>query len=129
MKELVRRFTQDRQDLLDTLKGFPADRIQDVAFGEWDLQSVLAHLAGWDLYFAEMVRLFKAGEEVPKWGDINAFNEASVAARAGRTWGQVYEEFVSAGEAFIAEYRDLEPALLVYHEGFAPVAPATVARI
>jgi hypothetical protein len=111
MKELVSRFAQVRSDLLETVKDFPADRVEEVVFGKWDLKSVLAHVAGWDSYFTEIVRLMRAGEKIPYWGNIDKYNEASVEKRKGRTFDQVYDEFVRAGEAFIWEYGDLEKGL------------------
>ena len=130
MNELVSRFAQDRQDLLDTLKDFPADRVEEVAFGKWNLRCLVAHLAGWDGFFTELVKLLRAGSKVPYWGEIDAFNEASVQARADWTWKKVYDEFVSAGEAFIAEYGSLEEELWdrrFWAQG--PVTPGQIVEI
>ena len=77
MKELVNRFAQVRRDLLETVSGFPADRIEEALCGEWDIKCVLAHIAGWDTYFTKIVNLLRIGEDVPYWGDIEEFNEAS----------------------------------------------------
>ena len=111
MRELVNRFAQVRADLLGTVKGFSPDRVGETMFGEWDLKRVLAHMAGWDSYFTEIVRLLKAGEEPSYWGSIDEFNQASVQKRESDTWDKVNEEFVRAGAEFIVEYGNLEDGL------------------
>lgn len=104
MQQLVNRFARVRRSLLRALKGFPADRVEVALFGEWNLKCVLAHLAAWDSYFTEILGLLGAGEEVPYWGSIRKFNEASVKKREGWTWDEVHDEFVRAGEEFIEQY-------------------------
>lgn len=111
MNELVNRFAQVRRDLLETVSSFPADRIEETLCGEWDIKCVLAHIAGWDTYFTKIVNLLRIGEDVPYWGDIEEFNETSVREREGRTWDEVRDEFVKAGEEFIEEYSNLEERL------------------
>lgn len=111
MKDRVGQFVQVRGELLEALERFPVEKVGVPVCGTWDLRCVLAHIAGWDEYFVEIVERLKAGEEVPYWGDIDAFNEASVEERKDRTWDEVKDEFVKAGEDFIAIYSDLEEEL------------------
>ena len=111
MNELLGQFSHRRQTLLATLEGLPSDRTGELAFGEWDLQCVIAHLSAWDRYFAEMVKLLRAEAEIPYWGDIDKFNEMSVEKCKAWTWDRVYDEFVQAGQAFIDAYSHLEQAL------------------
>lgn len=111
MKERLTQFAQVRGELLEALARFPVHRIEEPVCGTWDLRCVLAHIAGWDGYFIEIVERLRAGEKVPYWGDVDAFNEASVEERKDRMWDEVKDEFVKTGEDFIATYSDLEEEL------------------
>lgn len=111
MKDRVARFVQARDDLLEALERFPAEKVGEPVCGTWDLRCVLAHIAGWDGYFAEMVERLRTGKDVPYWGDIDAFNEASVEEREGRTLDAVRNEFVKTGAVFIEAYGSLEEGI------------------
>jgi hypothetical protein len=111
MKDRVAQFVQACDDLLEALEHFPAHKIEEPVCGTWDLRCVLAHIAGWDGYFIEIVERLRAGEKVPYWGDMDAFNEVLVEERKDRTWDEVKDEFVKVGEDFIAMYSGLEEEL------------------
>jgi hypothetical protein len=112
---LVGRFAQVRSELLKTVSGFPEGKAEEGVCGDWNLKDVLAHIAGWDTYFAIIVRRLKMGEDVPYWGDnphwgenMEKRNEALVKEREGKTWDEVRDEFMKAGEEFLKEYGNLE---------------------
>ena len=48
---------------------------------------------------------------MPYWGSIARFNEESAREREGRSFAQVYDEFVAAGQAFVEAYGSLEEPL------------------
>lgn len=108
MTEQLHQFVHVRAELQETLNRFPADRTEEVLFNTWRLKDVLAHIIGWDLYFTELVRRLKANDPIAHYGDINAFNAASVAQRAGRTWPEVYAEWIGSSAAFSEEYGNLD---------------------
>ena len=101
MDELISHFVEVRAEFLDVLGRFPARRRGDVLFGKWNLKDLVAHLAGWDQYFVELLVSLQAGEEPPYWGNMTKFNEASVQKRRESPWEVVYDEFVAAGDEFI----------------------------
>ncbi len=107
MKKLVNQFIKVRKEFIETLKKFPIDQVDKRLFGEWNLKDVLAHLAGWDTYFTEILSCLKRGNEIPYWSNIEKFNENSVGNRKYMSWNEVYDEFVSSGEEFIKEYLDV----------------------
>jgi hypothetical protein len=113
--ELVNQFAQVRGDLLGTISRFPEDKAGKRVCGPWDIKCVLAHIAGWDTYFAMIVRRLRIGKNVPYWGDnphwgenMEKRNEALVKAREGRTWNEVRDEFVKTSEEFLEEYSNLD---------------------
>jgi hypothetical protein len=115
---VVKRFAQVRSDLLKTVLNFPAGKAEEAICGEWNIKGVLAHIAGWDSYFAMIVRRLRMGEDVPYWGNNPSWgenmekrNEALVKEREGRTWDEVRDEFMKSGEEFLKEYRNLEGKL------------------
>jgi uncharacterized damage-inducible protein DinB len=110
--ELLDRFGRAREDLIATVSRYPQDNVGDAVYGEWAIKCVLAHIAGWDTYFTTIARLLRTGKDVPFRGDrIQEWNEAFVRERAGRTWNQVRDEFVKAGETFLEEYGSLQEEL------------------
>jgi hypothetical protein len=107
--ESVNRFAQVRGDLLKTVSSFPEAKAGEAVCGQWDIKCVLAHIAGWDAYFTAAVRLLKMGKDVPYRGDhVEKWNAAMVKEREGRTWNEVRDEFLKAGEDFLKEYGNLE---------------------
>ncbi len=116
--ELIKRFAQVRGDLLKTVSSFPEYKGEEAVCGDWDIKCILAHIAGWDTYFAMIMSRLKMGEDVPYWGDNPSWgedmekrNEALVKEREGRTWDEVRDEFAKAGEEFLKEYSNLEGEL------------------
>jgi hypothetical protein len=115
---LVSRFARVRRDLVETVSRFPENKAGEKVCGGWDIKCVLAHMAGWDAYFAMIARRLRTGGEVPFWGDSPSWgenmekrNEALVKEREGRTWREVQDEFVKAGGEFLGEYGNLEEKL------------------
>jgi uncharacterized damage-inducible protein DinB len=108
MEQWLNRYTEVRQELIDLIKRFPENRVEEVLFGAWSLRQILAHLIGWDVYFTDLLKLLAAGQEPPYWGSIQEFNQLAIAQREDRTWQEVYDEFIQAGEAFIDTYSDVE---------------------
>jgi hypothetical protein len=115
---LMSRFAQVRRNLMETVSRFPEDKVEEEVCGGWDIQCVLAHMAGWDAYFALIARRLRTGEEVPFWGDNPSWgenmekrNEGLVKEREGRTREEVQDEFVKAGGEFLGEYSNLEEKL------------------
>jgi hypothetical protein len=83
-----------------------------VSLRAWDIKCVLAHIAGWDAYFAMIVRLLRNGHDLPYRGDnIDEWNETLVKEREGRTWAEVRDEFATASQEFLEEYGNLAEAL------------------
>jgi uncharacterized damage-inducible protein DinB len=109
---LLRRFAHVRRNLLDIISDFPEDKVDEAVCGEWNIKCVLAHIAGWDKFFAEMARLLRTGSDVPYRGDeIEQWNAALVKERENRTWSEVRDEFAKSGEQFLNEYSSLEAKL------------------
>ena len=116
--ELVKRFAHARGDLLKTVSSFPEGKAEEAVCGEWNIKGILAHIAGWDTYFAMIGRRLRMGEDVPYWGDnpywgenMEKRNQALVKEQEGRTWDEVRGEFVKASEEFLKEYSNLEGEL------------------
>jgi hypothetical protein len=104
-------FGEVRAEFLEVLRAFPAARRNEILFGEWSLKDVVAHLIGWDAYFADILASLKAGKEPPYWGSISRFNEPSVQRRRSASWEVVHDEFVVAGDEFLLRYAQLSPNL------------------
>ena len=97
---------------METVSSFPEDKVEEAVCGQWDIKSMLAHIAGRDIYFTMILRMLRVGKAVPYRGDnIEKYNEALVKEREGKTWKEVRDEFVKASEGFLEEYGNLEGKL------------------
>jgi hypothetical protein len=67
--------------------------------GQWTPKQVAAHLAGWDREAARALQAFLAGAPENLVTDIDAFNRASVDARAHLSWGSTCMELRLAYES------------------------------
>jgi hypothetical protein len=109
MDQPISRFVEARSRLLDALQRFPSRHRNDVLFDQWSLKDLVAHLTGWDQYFAAILASLQEGQEPPFWGKLREFNEASVGKRRALSWKKVHGEFVAAGDGFIRAYGELSP--------------------
>ena len=81
-----------RQELLAAAAVVPAGRRTTVPVcGEWTLKDVLGHVADWEAFCAEWLRLFGTGKaaQVDHDGGVQAWNERKAAARRDQPWEQV----------------------------------------
>jgi hypothetical protein len=101
MDELLDRFQEIRTEFIDVLRRFHASKRTERLFNPWCLKDAVAHLAGWDRYFVDIVDALEAGEKPAYWGSMAKFNAASVEKRKDQSWDSVFDEFVTNGEAFI----------------------------
>jgi hypothetical protein len=60
-EDLIRRFVQVRQSLLDAASLLPPAKQDEVFLGDWSVKDLLAHLVGWDHTNAEAVQAILAG--------------------------------------------------------------------
>jgi hypothetical protein len=111
MEELLDQFTEVREELIGLIRRFPASKRTEQLFHLWSLKEVVAHLAGWDRYFTDIVAALESGEEPPYWKSMTKFNEASLEKRKDETWDSVFAEFVANGEAFVRCYKQIPQSL------------------
>ena len=81
----------------------PADRSTRLVCGRWTLKDVLGHVADWEAFGAEGLRLMAVGQPplIEPVTDIDAWNEVHAAARAAQPWEQVWGDFRAARRALV----------------------------
>jgi len=85
----------------------PAEAIQPDAVGEWSVKDLLVHVAGWEGWLVDLLRLVAQGEtpDFPTFAltgdDIQRFNERVVAERRDDTWEQVLAAHHQAVEGIL----------------------------
>jgi hypothetical protein len=77
----------------------PQRRDQAGVCGQWTPKQVAAHLAGWDREAARALQTFLAGAPEDLVTDSDAFNRASVDARAHLSWASTCMELRLAHES------------------------------
>lgn len=101
----------------------PQYRDQAGVCGQWTPKQVAAHLAGWDREAARALQAFLIGAPEELVTDIDAFNRASVDARAHLSWDGTcievrlaYESLQHAIEKLI-QAQAHAPGYLLWMEG------------
>ncbi len=91
--------------------------------GTWTLGDVLGHVADWELFGVEGLRHVAAGPDagplpVEPITDIDAWNEAHVAARRGQPWEEVWADLQDARQALLATLQGMEEPDLAHRLAF-----------
>lgn len=102
-----------RQELLAVLSDLDPS-CPDPVCGEWALKDVLGHLADWEWFGIDGLRLMNRGEPplVEPIEDIDAWNRAHAAARRGQPWEVALADLHAAREALLDALQALAPCFL-----------------
>jgi DNA polymerase III subunit epsilon len=100
-KQPVDAYTRWAHSVLEfvaLLDAIPAElRERPGACGAWSVRELLAHCAGWEWEAARRIRLIAADPTLPgAVYRVDAFNAASVAARARQDWSRTLDELAKA---------------------------------
>lgn len=121
-ERLRKRLDEARDDLLAAVGELTAARAaQTTSNAGWTVQDVLAHLAGAERGHQQVIRALLVGQTAGRPGfDLDAFNQADVAARQGWTAAQVLAD-LAAGRAdtlaLLDSVREDELGRAGYHPG------------
>jgi predicted RNase H-like HicB family nuclease/uncharacterized damage-inducible protein DinB len=102
---LLARLAAERTGLLVEFLGLDERALTEVrALGDWTVKDILAHVAAWDRWEERTMCVMVAGEapEYTALEDLDAFNEATLAAWRGRTLATVLAEQEAARAGWIA---------------------------
>jgi uncharacterized damage-inducible protein DinB/predicted RNase H-like HicB family nuclease len=82
--------------------------------GEWTARDVLGHLADWEWFGVEGLRLMARGEAplVEPVTNLDAWNREHVAARRNEPWDVVLQDLHAARQALLDALQAMEPRLL-----------------
>ena len=112
MDQLIQDFKTVRTEFIEALEKFPANKVEERLFGEWNLKDVVAHFVGWDKEFTEALQAFRRGEKHEYWGKIYEFNDKVVFASKNTSWLEIFKQFKASGEEFINSFANLRNDLL-----------------
>jgi len=98
--KLKKRLDEAHADLLAVVSGLTTEQAaRPTLNADWTVQDVLAHLAGAERGHQQVIRALLAGQLAAQPGfDLDTFNQADVAARAGWTLAKLLED-LNAGRA------------------------------
>lgn len=101
---LLAALASAREELLSVAALVPApERESRPVCGEWTLKDVLGHVADWERFGAEGLRLMAAGQPpyVEDVADFEGWNRRHAAARRGQPWGQVRADLDGARQSLL----------------------------
>lgn len=106
--EVLRELSSKFRDIIDK---YPQNSREQADFGDWSLKHILAHISGWAEVTLDSFERAKTGEPIPVIDDedLDEFNKNSVDSRKGRTWDQIYSEFIETEAKLIDEYEAIDP--------------------
>jgi predicted RNase H-like HicB family nuclease/uncharacterized damage-inducible protein DinB len=95
-----------------------AERDSRRVCGEWTLKDLLGHIADWERFGAEGLRLMAAGQspEVEPVEDIDVWNLVHVKARREQPWESVWEDLHTARRSLLKVLEEMAEAELA--QGF-----------
>ena len=104
-----------REELLAAAALVPVEgREARTVCGTWVLKDLLGHVADWEGFGAEGLRLMAAGRppEVEAIEDVDAWNQAHTQARRGQSWEQVWDDLHAARRALCDALKEMDEAAL-----------------
>lgn len=110
--ELIARLEHSRAEMLAQLEQIDASR---KIYPLWSVREILAHLSGWDEAVITFIRLILNGEEpglTLAARGIDAYNAASVAARASLEYAPIYREYLETRRTLLDLLRQVPEELL-----------------
>jgi hypothetical protein len=109
--DLRERFAIISADFLALAGQVNDDRAQEPGVcGVWSAKQTVDHMAAWDWEGERLFRALHSGETQPRRHDIEAFNAAAVAERAGQSWDETLDELRRANMTFAASLANVSPA-------------------
>ena len=112
---LLAALTAAREELLAAAALVaPQERTSRRVCGEWTLRDVVGHVADWEWFGAEGLRLMVAGQppQVEVIEDIDAWNRAHVLARRDQPWELVWADLHAARESLLGVLRGVDQEIL-----------------
>lgn len=92
--DALHRWSQAADHFLQVVEGVPyVLRAKSGACGDWSVQQVVAHLAGWQREALRRYEIFQTGDYESIKYDIDDFNAKSVAALKLLSWHEVLDTF------------------------------------
>ncbi len=109
---------KDYVEFRDLITGLPDAAYREVWLGTWDLDRLLAHMAGWYREMAGAIARVGRGErpapEGVDYGDTETFNakfaaQAKDARAALDDWDDAFHQYYAAAKALPAESYGIDP--------------------
>ena len=109
--KLRKRLDEAHAELLAAVGGLTAEQAaRPTPNVNWAVQDVVAHLAGAERGHQQVIRALLAGHQAGQAGfDLNAFNQADVAAREGWTLTQVLADLAEGRAGTLALLESIGP--------------------
>jgi len=93
MKTQINELNKLRQELIDLVAKFSAEKSDEKLFDQWSLKDLIAHLTGWDAHFIDQLANLKSNQiEKSIWVKIQDLNLLSVKKYSNDQVFDVYKE-------------------------------------
>lgn len=121
-RTVLERMDAARAELLMSIAGLDEPTVTTLpVVGQWTIQAVLAHLAGWSAWHLSTIRRALAGAPVDlsPLQDRDAWNARLVAERSSWTTTEILDELESTRTAF-EELLHATPEAVLFRVGYLP---------
>ena len=100
---LLRRLQREWQAFQDAVAGLPdAVLVKPGIVGRWSLRDVLCHITTWEEEFLKVLPLILAGQPLPRYGGIDAFNDREQERKRGLSLDAVKRQLAATHERLLA---------------------------
>lgn len=92
----------------------PEERTSRLVCGEWTLRDVVGHVADWEWFGVEGLRLMAAGQppQVELVEDIDSWNQAHAQARRNQPWELAWTDLHASRETLLGVLRAMDQEIL-----------------
>lgn len=105
---------------------FPANRRDEILFGEWSIANIVAHLSAWNLVTIDGLKRLVDGKEITAWiadDQTNQFNADAIKKRRKFSWKKLVSELEDTYAQLFDCYEALSPR--EWGMQFGPIPNAT----
>ena len=108
MDNLVAELEKAIARLTKTVDCFPKGKRELILFDKWSLKDILVHLTGWAKYQTKTLKEIQKGKSAETLPNLKSLiNEDFVDERKNLSWERVYQDFSTATQKLVNEYRRL----------------------
>ena len=102
-QQLLSPLQREWKPLIESFEGLPnRSLLQPGIVGRWSVRDLLCHITTWEEEFLKVLPLILAGQPLPRYGGIDAFNDREQERKRGLSLDAVKRQLAATHERLLA---------------------------